>query len=209
MSTQSQNIVSTLKRFVRRISAQQGDVATSAFSLAMLVFLVQKAQAASIADTPLDVAPTDKSGLDQVRQLFGNAAQDSVGDFDYSAIVDALADIHQMHGDSLSAEQVSADGAMQAELGTNVQALDAELELIGRYVQDAVQYAQASPVAAEGTQAGGTQAPIGGTVVPGGSPTSAAPGLAAPAGRDARRWGAALHFFVYRRHIWRAAVFAH
>ena len=69
---------------------------------------------------------------------------------------------------------------MQAELGSNVQALDAELELIGRYVQDAVQYAQASPasVVAEGTQAGGTQAPVASTVEPGGSPTLAAPGLA-------------------------------
>ena len=180
MSPQSQSIVATLKRYVRRISAQQGDVATSAFSLAMLVFLVQKAQAASIANTPLDVAPTDKSGLDQVRQLFGHDAQESVAGINYSAIVDALADIQQVDGESSSAEQISADMAVDAELRADVQALDAELELIGHYVQDAVQYAQAAPasVAAEGTQAGVSQAPIGSTVEPVGSEAVFGSGLA-------------------------------
>ena len=181
MSTQSQNIVSALKRFVRRISAQQGDVATSAFSLAMLVFLVQKAQAASIADTPLDVAPTDKSGLDQVRQLFGNAAQDSVGDFDYSAIADALAQINQRYEDaSWLEEQANADMATGTDSSGDAPSADAELAMLESYLQDAVQYAQASQAAAvpESTDAAATQpAIVDGTALGGASAASGLGGL--------------------------------
>ena len=82
----------TLKRLVRSVSSLSGELGTSAFSLAMLVFLVQEARAAALSqDGALAVQPLDTSNLDDVRKVFGDSAADSVAGIDFTAIADAVA----------------------------------------------------------------------------------------------------------------------
>jgi len=138
----------TLKRFLRRVSGSSGEFGTSAFSLAMLVFLVEEARAnASLQDAELARRSVDASDLDAVRQVYGESASDSVAGIDYSAIADAVAQISELYAQ----ESAVVEGAA-AESDAAAQVYDAELDLVSRYVQDAVQYAQLATegVAAEG-----------------------------------------------------------
>ena len=145
----------TLKRLVRSVSSLSGELGTSALSLAMLVFLVQEARAAALSqDAALAVQPLDTSNLDDVRQVFGDSAADSVAGIDYTAIADAVAQIADLYAqESLADEGVdlAAEG-IDADLTAAIQGFDAEMELAGRYLQDAVQYAQLATggVAVEG-----------------------------------------------------------
>jgi len=147
----------TLKRLVRSVSSLSGEFGTSAFSLAMLVFLVQEARASALSqDGALAFQPMDTSDLDAVRQVFGDSAADQVVGIDYSAIADAVAQIEQLYAEEALPEgvaDVALDGA-DANLSGAAQGLDTEMDLVGRYLQDAVQYAQLSTeaVAAAGAE---------------------------------------------------------
>ena len=146
-------LASTLRRAVRALSDVSGEVGTSAFSLAMLVFLVQEARTAALSrDAVLTGQPMGTSELDAVRQVFGDSASDQVAGIDYTAIAAAVAQISDLYAqEALAEDSFGADLAAGAEQG----GLDAELELVGRYLRDAVQYAQlsAAGIAAEGTEA--------------------------------------------------------
>jgi hypothetical protein len=154
-------LAATLQRFVRGVSQLSGEISISAFSLAMLVFLVQEARAAALSlDGARAQQPEDGLDLDAVRQVFGESASDRVAGIDYAAIADAVAQIEQLYAQEPLAEDVSGaelaaqDVAAGAEPDASAQGLNAELDLVGRYLQDAVQYAQLSTgeLAAEGGQ---------------------------------------------------------
>lgn len=181
MPTRPKTIFLTLKRLVRSISVKQTEAGASAFSLAMVVFLVQKVQAAELENTTLGASQTEEFGLQQFRELFGNAKQDSIAGIDYSAILKALAQIKQLD-DNLAAaeEQANQVGHIAAGLGGDAQAVTTDFELVGSDAQDAVQYAQASLAEAtvEGAEAGGTLAITGITADVGAMSPLAASGLA-------------------------------
>ena len=147
-----------LKRLVRSVSSLSGEFGTSAFSFAMLVFLVQEARATALSqDATLAGQPMDTSDLDAVRQVFGDAAGDQVAGIDYTAIADAVARISDLYAREALAQEASGEDLTTQEpaAGAEQGVLDAELEVVGRYLQDAVQYAQLSTegVAVEGAEA--------------------------------------------------------
>ena len=138
----------TLKRLVRKVPGLSGELGTSAFSLAMLVFLVQEARATALSqDAALAAQPMDTSDLDAVRQVFGDSAADNVAGIDYTVIAEAVAQIADLYAQEALAGDVAgvATEGVDADLAAAAQVADPEMELVAHYLQDAVQYAQLSP----------------------------------------------------------------
>jgi len=176
-------LASTLQRAVRALSRASGEVGTSAFSLAMLVFLVTEARAKALSQDDAPGGETlETSDLDAVREVFGDSASDQVAGVDYTEIADAVAQISDWY-----AQEVLAEDAAGAEpVGS-----DAEMELLDQYLQDAVQYAQlsleeASVLEAEAAVSEGAATGAGPLVA------AAAPSFSAVAGGAAVVSGAAL-----------------
>jgi hypothetical protein len=166
LEQKKKRLASTLQRAVRALTRVSGEVGTSAFSLAMLVFLVLEARAAALEqDAALVGERMDTSDLDAVRQVFGDSNSDQVAGIDYTAIADAVAQISDLYAqealaeDAASADLADQEAAADAQQGGS----DAGFELLDQYLQDAVQYAQLSTggIAVEGAEAavsGGTAA---------------------------------------------------
>ena len=166
-------LVSTLKRLVRSVSSMSGEFGTSAFSLAMLVFLVQEARAKALSqDATLTGQPMDTSDLDAVRQIFGDSTGDQVAGIDYTAIADAVARISELYAQEALEQDASGEDltAQDPAAGAEQGVLDAELEAVGRYLQDAVQYAQLST---EGAVIEGAEAATAGQAAAGAATASA------------------------------------
>ena len=166
-------LVLTLKRLVRSVSSLSGEFGTSAFSFAMLVFLVQEARAKALSqDATLAGQPMDTSDLDAVRQVFGDAAGDQVAGIDYTAIADAVARISDLYAQEALEQDASGEdlAAQDPAAGAEQGVLDAELEAVGRYLQDAVQYAQ---LATEGAVIEGAEAATAGQAAAGAAAASA------------------------------------
>ncbi|MDH4478726.1 MAG: hypothetical protein QE283_02495 [Rhodoferax sp.] len=153
ISSTRNRVADTLRRFVRSLSVRSGELGTSALSFAMLVFLIQEAQAAGLlSDTGLPVTPREGSDLDAVRRVFGDSGSESVAGIDYATIVEALAKINQLSSQESAAVE-GEEGGVEAggqgtDLAANALGSDVEANLLASYLQDAVQYAQLSTEAA-------------------------------------------------------------
>ena len=147
LEQKKKRLASALQRAVRALTHVSGEVSTSAFSLAMLVFLVLEARAAALAqDAAQGGELMDMSDLDAVRQVYGDSVADQVAGIDYTAIADAVAQISDLYAqealaeDAASADLADQEAAADAQQGGS----DAGFELVDQYLQDAVQYAQLS-----------------------------------------------------------------
>ena len=149
-----------MQRIARNASGLSGEFGSSAFSLAMLVFLVQEARAAGLLQqSSANPTNSDSFGTDAVREVFGRSVDNVVAGVDYSTIAETLARINDLYAqdrvaDTLSVEvgsdsEVAAEGqAGQYELASDPSTLLAQQELAG-ILQNAVQYAQLTPAAPE------------------------------------------------------------
>ena len=137
--------LSALARWVKSLSGRGAEGATSALSLAMLVFLVQEARAnAPVSAQDASSALPEGSSLDTVQQLFdaeGRSAGEVAG-IAYSDIVQAVSQIYAAY----EAELALGDDAVRAD-AVDTAAMDAgaEMAVLDSYVQEAIQYAALPP----------------------------------------------------------------
>ena len=137
--------LSALARWVKSLSGRGAEGATSALSLAMLVFLVQEARAnAPVSSEGASSALPEVSSLDTVRQLFDAEGKpaDTVAGIAYPEIVQAVSQIYAAYEAELALglDAVRADAVDAAAMDSG-----AEMAVLDSYVQDAIQYAALPP----------------------------------------------------------------
>jgi hypothetical protein len=137
--------LSALARWVKSLSGRGAEGATSALSLAMLVFLVQEARAnAPVSAQGASSALPEGSSLDTVQQLFDAEGRSAgaVAGIAYSDIVQAVSQIYAVY----EAELAHGDDAVRADaVDTAAMESGSEIAVLDSYVQEAVQYAALPP----------------------------------------------------------------
>jgi len=157
-------LLSTMQRIARNASGLSGEFGSSAFSLAMLVFLVQEARAAGLLQqSSANPSNSDAFSTDAVREVFGNSVDDSVAGVDYSTIAETLARINDLYSQDQVVDTLSVEGGSDSEVAADGQPAELEvantsIELIAdqqlsNILHQGVQYAQLSSVTASSTTA--------------------------------------------------------
>ena len=153
-----------MQRIARNASGLSGEFGSSAFSLAMLVFLVQEARAAGLLQqSSANPSNSDAFSTDAVREVFGNSVDDSVAGVDYSTIAETLARINDLYSQDQVVDTLSVEGGSDSEVAADGQPAELEvantsIELIAdqqlsNILHQGVQYAQLSSVTASSTTA--------------------------------------------------------
>ena len=137
--------LSALTRWLKTLAGRGAEGASSALSLAMLVFLVQEARANAPASVEgeASVAP-EAAGLDTIAQLFDAQGRSAgaVAGVEYSDIALALAQIYAAYG----AELAAVEGELAADAAdASAMDLGAEMAVLDSHLQDAIQYAALGP----------------------------------------------------------------
>ena len=137
--------LTAFNRWLKTLASRGAEGATSALSLAMLVFLVQEARAnASVsAESEESVAP-EAASLDTIRQLFDAPGRSAgaVAGVEYSDIALAVSEIYAAY----EAELAVVEGELVAD-AADAAGMDqgAEMAVLDGHLQDAGQYAALSP----------------------------------------------------------------
>ena len=136
--------LTAFNRWLKTLASRGAEGATSALSLAMLVFLVQEARAnASVsAESEESVAP-EAASLDTIRQLFDAPGRSAgaVAGVEYSDIALAVSQIYAAY----EAELAVVEGELVAD-AADAAGMDqgAEMAVLDGHLQDAGQYAALS-----------------------------------------------------------------
>jgi len=168
-------LLSTMQRIARNASGLTGEFGSSAFSFAMLVFLVQEARAAGLLQqSSANPTNSDSFGTDAVREVFGRSVDSSIAGVDYSTIAETLARINEFKSREFAEDAPALEDGSDLDLAAEGQSLELELasasetqaaqQELANILQNAVQYAQlstAAPASGSAAASGAAAATVG------------------------------------------------
>jgi len=141
------SVKTTLLKFARSLNTKDfGERSLAAF--AMLFFVLNEARAAKLLSFGGEQGPlSNQPDLQSVADVFGGSPAGNVAGVQYADIVRVFEGIKELHSRNTLEDSVS-------DLSVDLQSIDhvlgGELQLVDRYLSEAVQYAQLSTEAAVG-----------------------------------------------------------